>query len=109
MPGGMSLRSEGSSIQVLAQDEVIGGTPALEIISDDDGRALSEKIETAACAALSGIQDVIVENIHGPWPNSPGNGTDLPQPGCRVAGTELRAWFGDEAAPAVSVHPVRLR
>jgi hypothetical protein len=109
VPTGLSLRSDGSSIQVYYGGEALGGSQALEIIDDNDDRSLSKKIETATCTALDGIQDVIIEKILGPWPGQPARSADLPQPGCRVAGNELLVWFGDEAVPAVPIQPIRLR
>lgn len=81
-----------------------GRSAALEILEDDAGASPpAGRVETATHAALSGIQDVIIESIHDPWPSRSGAGgvgRDLPQPDCRVRGRELLAWFGDEAAPA---------
>ena len=88
---------------------MIGGSPALDIMEENDDRSVTEKIETAVRAILDGIQDVIIENIHGSWPGQPGSGSELPMPDCRVVGDELLVWFGDEAIPTLALPPIRLR
>lgn len=108
VPSGLSLRSEESNIEVRSGGQVLGGSAALEIIGDEDGRSLSERIETAARSALSAIQDVIIETTHRPWPGQPSADSALPQPDCRIAGDHLLVWFGDEATPVVSIAPIAL-
>ncbi len=108
LPTGLSLRSAGSNILLLSSDQVLGCSPALEIIDDNDGRSLREKIEIAVRSALSGIQDVVIESQGDLWPGQSGHGADVPQPNCRTAGRELLVWFGDEAAPALSISPIKL-
>jgi len=108
IPASLSLRSKAGTIEVCSNGQTVGGSPALKIIDDNDGRSRSERIETATRAALSGIQDVIIENIRGPWPGQPSHGAEFPKPDCRVVGDELLAWCGDEADPALPLSPIRL-
>jgi hypothetical protein len=114
-PPGISLRPYGAEIQVRQDERVVGSAPALEIIDDDDGRSLPDRLETAVRAALAGIQDVIMESLHDPWPEpskllgSPGGGADLPHPDSHVTGTELLAWFGDASDPVLSLRPIGFR
>ncbi len=87
----------------------LGGSPALVILAEHDGRSVDEKIETAVDAVLSDVQDRIIEARKGPWPGESGRGADLPMPDCRVTGDQLRLWFGEENAPVISVAPIALR
>ena len=109
VPGGLSIYSTDDAIEVYSGGRMIGGSPALDIIGENDDSNITERIETAVRATLDGIQDVIIEDIHGSWPGPPGSGSELPMPDCRVAGDELLVWFGDEATPALALPPIRLR
>jgi hypothetical protein len=109
VPRGFSVRSEDTDISVYRDGKLVGGSAALEIINDDDGRGLDERIEVAVQAVVSGIQDDIIETIKGPWPGTSTRGVDLPMPDCRVTDDQLRVWFGDEKAPVASVPPISLR
>lgn len=108
-PGSLSIGYADGAIEVYAGGQVVGRSPALDIIDENDGRSVTDRIETAVQATLSGIQDVIIEDIHGPWPGPQDPGSELPLPDCRVAGNELLVWFGDEATPALALPPIRLR
>jgi hypothetical protein len=107
-PDGLSIGSVGKAIEVYSGDRMIGGSPALGIIDENDDRSVTAKIETAVRAALDGIQDVIIEDIHRPWPGPPGPGSELPMPDCRVSGDGLLVWFGDEAAPVLAFPRIAL-
>jgi hypothetical protein len=107
-PDGLSVRSTGASIEVISGRQAIGASPALEIIDENDNRSLQDRVETATRAALSGVQDVIIEDIREPWPGRPGSGGDIPEPDCRIVGQELLLWFGDEVVPALVLPAVRL-
>jgi hypothetical protein len=107
-PEGLSISSTNGAIEVYSGGQMVGGSPALDIIEENDGRSVTDRVETAVQATLSGIQDVIIEDIHGPWPGPPGPGSELPLPECRVAGDELLIWFGDQETPALVLPPIRL-
>jgi hypothetical protein len=102
-----TVRAEGVRVTVSYDGQDLSGSPALEILDDLDGRDVEEKTETAVRAVLSDVQDRVMEASKGPWPGE--RGADLPMPDCRVTGAQLRVWFGDEDAPAVSVAPIALR
>jgi hypothetical protein len=108
VPAGFSVRSGGVSVNVYHDGRDLGGSPALEILADRDGRGVDEKIETAVRAVLSDVQDRIIEASKDPWPWVSGRGADLPMPDCAVTGDRLRLWFGDENAPVISVAPIAL-
>jgi hypothetical protein len=108
-PNGLSVRSAAGVIEVISKGKIVGRSPALDIIDDDDGRTLHARIETATRAALSGVQDVIVEDIHRPWPVPADGDSGLPGPDCRVTGHQLLVWFGDEATPVLAFPPITLR
>ena len=109
VPAGFTVRSEGIRVNVYQDGRDLGGSPALVILAERDGRSVDEKIETAVLAVLSDIQDRIIEACKGPWPGGFGRGADLPMPDCRVTGDRLRLWFGEENAPVISVAPIALR
>lgn len=109
VPAGMSVRPAGAIIEICSSGHAVGRSAALDIIGDNDERSVTARIETATRAALSGVQDVIIEDAHSPWPDQPGHGMDLPVPDCRIVGDELFVWFGDETAPALALPPIRLR
>lgn len=109
VPDGFTVRSDGVSVNVYHDGQDLGGSPALEILADRDGRSVDEKIETAVQAVLSDLQDRVIEARKGPWPGGSGRGADLPMPDCQVTDDQLRLWFGDENAPVVSVAPIELR
>jgi hypothetical protein len=108
VPTGFSVRSQDINVDVYAGGKSLGGSAALEILEDDDGRTAREKIETAVQSVLSSIQDTIIETVKGPWPGTSPRGADLPMPGCRVTGDQLWFWFGYEDAPVVSAPPIQL-
>jgi hypothetical protein len=107
-PGGLSVRSAGASIEVVSGAQAVGGSPALEIIDENDDRSLQDRVETATRAVLSGVQDVIIENIREPWPGGSGSRGDVPEPDCRIVKQELLIWFGDETDPALTLPAVSL-
>jgi hypothetical protein len=107
---GLSICFANGAIEVYSGGRLAGRASALDIIDENnDDLSATERVETAVGAALSGIQDVIIEEIHGSWPGPPGPGSELPMPDCRVAGDELLVWFGDEATPALALPPICLR
>jgi hypothetical protein len=108
VPAGLSVRSENASLAVYSRDQNLGGSAALTIIDNEDGRSLEEKIEIAVTSTLSGIQDCIVEALTGSWPGQSGPGPDLPLPDCRIVGDQLRVWFGDEKEPVISLPSIRV-
>jgi len=108
VPAGFTVQSNGISVDVYHDGRDLGGTPALDILADRDGRRVSEKIEVAVRAVLSAVQDRVIEELKGPWPGEFRRGADLPIPDCRVAGDQLLLWFGDESAPAISVLAIPL-
>ena len=108
VPDGLLVHAVDGSLEVRSGELVVGGSAALEILEDEDADPAPGRIETAARAALSGVQDVIIETIRGPWPGEDDGGRDLPQPDCHVRGRELLTWFGDEATPALVLPAILL-
>jgi len=109
VPPGFTVRSEGIRLNVYQDGRDLGGSPALVILAERDGRSMDEKVETAVHAVLSDIQDRIIEACKGPWPGGFSRGVDLPMPDCQVTGDRLRLWFGDENEPVISIEPIALR
>ncbi|WP_214367451.1 hypothetical protein [Pseudonocardia sp. H11422] len=95
LPGGFDSLAEGGRVEIFRDGLLIGSSAAPEIVdSAPDSHA---QIETATRAALSSVQDLVSETLTEPWPEG------LPAAGARVVGSELRLWFGDEAAPVVEL------
>jgi hypothetical protein len=101
-PAGLQVREEGASIRVLRSGAWIGGSAAPEIVT---GGADERQVETAARAAISGVQDVFAEVLAEPWPASRG---EMPAPDARVEEGVLHAWFGSAERPVLSLEPYEL-
>lgn len=100
LPDGFDSRAVGGRVQVCHDGVPVGSSAAPEILdSAPDSHA---QIETASRAALSSVQDLVTETLTEPWPEG------LPAAGARVVGSELRLWFGDEAAPGVELAAIRV-
>lgn len=100
LPDGFDSLAVGGIVQVFHDGLPIGSSAAPEIIdSAPDSHA---QIETATRAALSAVQDLVSETLTEPWP------AGLPAAGARIVGSELRLWFGDEAAPVVELAAISI-
>ena len=80
---------------------------AADIIADDDGRSLEERIDTAAWAILNGAQDAVMEILAEQWPLAPNGSVVDPQ--ARIEDDRLLMWFGEEKAPVVALPPLKVR
>ncbi|WP_141282560.1 hypothetical protein [Pseudonocardia hydrocarbonoxydans] len=96
------MTDEGASVRVLRGGAWIGGSAAPEIVT---GRADERRVETAARAVISGVQDVFAEVLAEPWPASRG---EMPAPDARVEEGVLHAWFGSAERPVLSLEPYEL-
>jgi len=104
VPGGLSVRAEGSAVSLY--DRVSwGASLAADILTDEDGRSIVQRVETAAYAIMSSIQDEVMESTKEQWPVGPRGAAE---PEARVIGEQLHLWFGDEAAPIIRLEPVDL-
>ncbi|GAA2569748.1 hypothetical protein GCM10010210_51770 [Pseudonocardia hydrocarbonoxydans] len=101
-PRGLRVTDEGASVRVLRGGAWIGGSAAPEIVT---GRADERRVETAARAVISGVQDVFAEVLAEPWPASRG---EMPAPDARVEEGVLHAWFGSAERPVLSLEPYEL-
>lgn len=108
VPDGFTVLSDNSDVVVYSGGRSLCGSAALAIIDADDGRTLQEKIETAVIAAVTGVQDCIIEALQGPWPGKSTRGPDLPLPDCRIEGSQLKVWFGEESRPDAVIPPITL-
>jgi hypothetical protein len=95
LPDGFDSLAAGGRVEVFRDGLPIGSSAAPEIV--DSAPDSPAQIETATRAALSSVQDLVSETLTEPWPEG------LPAAGARVVGSELRLWFGDEAAPVVEL------
>lgn len=112
-PEGVRMGAEGTDVVVDGGSGCISGSGATVLLDEEDDRSFAESLETAARAVLSGVQDVIVEEIQRPWPSgrSPcGQSEDpLALPDAQVTGCELRTWFGDADDPVLRLDPIDMR
>ena len=107
VPSGFIVRSNGVSVDVYGGADDRHASAGATIISEDDGRSLAERIQTAAWAILNGAQDGVMEILREQWPIAAKG--RAAEPGARVQGDELRMWFGDENAPTIALAPLKLR
>jgi hypothetical protein len=76
-------------------------------MDDVDDRAASERIESAARAILSGIQDVVSEYLTIPWPADRQDG--MAAEGARSDDRRLYLWYGSrESDPVIALEPIEL-
>lgn len=99
VPDDIVVRADGTNVIVVHGDREFGASGATQIVDDEDGRSLAERVETVVRAVLSGVQDCVVEELTEPWPTNGSGG--LAFPGARVVGHEVRSWYGEEQAPAM--------
>jgi hypothetical protein len=100
LPDGFDSLAAGGRVEVFRDGVFIGSSAAPEIL--DDAPDSPTQIETATRATLSSVQDFVSETLTEPWPEG------LPAAEARVAGSVLRLWFGDEAAPVVELVAISL-
>jgi len=106
VPSGLSVRSDGCSVNVYCKGLHLHGSAAADYVADVDGRTLADRLSTAAWAILSGTQDAIMEILTEQWPLGPNGGAAEPE--ARVEGDRLLMWFGEEQAPVVALPPLDL-
>ena len=104
VPSGLSVCARGSSVAVHGPGAARPASEAAEIVSDEDGRALADRIETAARAILNGVQDEVMEILTEQWPAGL-NGSAV-YPNARVEGDQLLMWFGEEPSPVIVLPPL---
>ena len=104
VPSGFSVHAYGSLLTIQHGDESEGASGAAEIIADQDDRTQAERVETAARAMLSGVQDTLMEFLTEECPL--GSGGDVAYPNSRVDGDRLLIWFGEEQAPVIALPPI---
>jgi len=106
VPPGFSVRATGSSVDVYTRGDDRHASAGAEIIADNDGRSLVERMEVAARAILDGAQDGIMEILTEQWPLGPGG--EFAHPVVRVDGRQLLMWFGEEGAPVIVLPPLSI-
>jgi len=106
VPSGLSVRAEGTSVNVYSATDDRHASAGAEIIADQDGRTFAELAQAAAWSILDGAQDGVMELLREQWPlGRDGKAVDA---GTRVNGSELLMWFGDERAPVIALAPLSL-
>jgi hypothetical protein len=107
IPSTMKVRHDGANVVLLVGEREIGGSAAATILDDDDDRDFAERARTAVEAVLSGVQDVVIEELKGGWPAA-STGDDLPLPGARAVGGSVLGWYGSEDTPVVRLDAIPL-
>jgi len=105
VPKGLSVRAHGSAVS-LYDPSYWGDSGIADIVAEDDGRSIIERVEAAAWAIMNATQDVAMESTKEQWPIGPAGAAE---PKARVVGDHLQMWFGEEAEPAVRLQPLDLR
>jgi hypothetical protein len=105
VPSGLTVHSQGPSIDIYARNTHRHASAAADIITED-GRSLAEQIDTAARSILGGAQDAVMEILMEQWPLGPSGRVVYPD--ARVEGGRLLMWFGDERAPVIVLPPLNV-
>lgn len=71
------------------------------IASDRPGR---ERLIEVTQAALTELQNAIIQTTSGNWPSEDGNGPP-PEPHAGIVGDKIRLWYGPSRAPVIEVKP----
>ncbi len=82
-----------------------GDSEIADIVAEEDGRSIINRVETAAWAIINFAQDAVMESTREPWPGGPAGGA---MPETRVIGEQLHMWFGNERDPVLRLQPVDL-
>jgi hypothetical protein len=107
LPPPLTIRAEGSSVDLYADGINQGGSAAAVIVEADDDRTLRERLETAGRAVLSGVQDCVSEYLTLPWPIGVDGRMAIPD--VRADEERLYLWFGgSEAGATVTLRPMEL-
>jgi hypothetical protein len=105
VPPPLAVQAEGSSVNLYVNSKFWGGSAAAEIIEDVDGSTFSERLERAAIAILSGIQDCTAEYLTLPWPVDEGG--EMAMPGARADIHRLYLWYGSsEDTALLTLRPI---
>lgn len=91
MPPPVSVRTEGNAVVVVANELVLGGSPAAEIADESDDRSTIERVASAASAVLSGVQDIVMRHFATQWPLDSMGRTALPY--ARIDGRRVAIGF----------------
>jgi hypothetical protein len=104
VPTGLSVRAHGPAVGIY--DPNRGEVSVItDVVAEEDGRSVIERVETTARALLDSMQDVVQESTTEQWPMGPAG---VAEPEVRVVGDQLQMWFGDEAGPVLRLQPVDL-
>ena len=109
VPRPVRVCAEGGAVAVYVGADRWGSALAGEVIDqpeiDEAGEPwpLAERVETAARAVLSSVQDTVAESSREPWPRLPTGAMALPD--ARVEAGEVHLWYGPTEAAAVLTLP----
>jgi hypothetical protein len=107
VPDRFAVRAQGSAVSVYDQGHWgdWGQSLIADIVAEEDGRSIVERVETAARAIVNFAQDAVMESTREPWPGGPPGGAT---PTAQVVGEQLHVWFGDEDNPVLRLEPIEL-
>ena|ERR1041384_1796200 len=107
VPDRITVGAQGSAVSVYDQGHWgdWGYSQIADIVAEEDGRSIVERVQTAAWAIVSFAQDAVMESTREPWPGGPPGGA---MPTAQVIGEQLHVWFGDEDNPVLRLEPIEL-
>lgn len=89
----------------LAQTDMPGSRVIVGVRAIVEQPGDADRLLAVGCqAVLDAVQDLIAEATAEPWP---GRSTELPLPQVDVREREIRLWYGQRDAPALTLGPVR--
>src|SRR5438045_2588372 len=87
VPPGLSVRADGTSVNVYSARDDRHASAGAELIGEQDGRTLAQRAEAAAWHILDGAQDGVMEILREQWPlGRDGKAVDA---GTRLEGNQL--------------------
>lgn len=104
VPRPLIVRAEGSSVNVYNGSRLEGGTPASEIVDDDDGRSFAERLHVVSSAVVNRVQDIVAEASAQQWPVLRTGRMALPH--THTDGERVYIWFGERSDPVLEVPPI---
>jgi hypothetical protein len=107
LPLGISIRAVGSSLDLYADERWLGSNGAASILDDTDDRVFRERVETIGRAVLSGVQDLVVDELTTQWPSDAEG--KMVMAGARTAAGRIYLWYGSSETDAVvTLQPIEL-
>jgi hypothetical protein len=105
VPPPLRVVARAEFVDVLHGDDYWDGS-STSFIEDLDDQTMLRRSETVAESVLSGVQDAVAHALCLPWPR--GSVGEMALPFAQIAEASIDLGFGDPAAPALRLAPLKL-